>query len=177
MKPLILLFTLLMAWIPLQHAKAEGWQIGGGGQYVEFGDDLDDVDSGFGAIFSAAYHQSRFLGFDFQVGLSGHEEDIEDGDVAYVYGMAGLKLLLAAGDVKPYLAAGISFHSVGFEEFDTISGEGLYYGIGLDIGVAPRHAINISYRVSDWDGEDDVFDYDIENGYLGVAYNFRFTPR
>ena len=177
MKHASAILVLLLAWLPLQPAIAEGWQIGGGGQYVEFDDDLDEVDSGFGAIFSASYRQSRYLGFDFQVGLSGHEEDRKDGDVGYVYGMAGLQFLMASGDVVPYLAAGISLHSVGFEEFDTISGEGIYYGIGVDIAVAPRHSINISYRVSDWDGEDDDFDYDIENSYLGVAYNFRFTPQ
>ena len=171
------LIVLILVWIPFHHANATGWQLGGGGQYVEFDDDLDFVDSGFGAIFSASYRHSRFLGFDFQVGLSAHEEDLADDDAAYVYGMAGFQVPLSESEVVPYLAAGLSIHSVGFEEFDTISGEGFYYGIGVDIGLARRHSINISYRISEWDGDDDDFDYDVENSYLGVAYNFKFTPQ
>lgn len=177
MKPVTTILVLFLVWAPANVALASGWQLGGGGQYVEFDDDLDDVDSGFGIIFSAAYQQSRYLGFDFQVGLSAHEEDRADEDAGYAYGMAGIKFLLASGEVVPYLTAGISVHSVAFDEFDTISGEGIYYGIGAEIKLASRHAINISYRFSDWDGDDDDFDYDVNNTYLGVAYNFHFTPQ
>ena len=71
---------------------------------------------------------------------------------------------------------GGSVQSVDFDEFDTISGEAVYRGIGADFLISKNHAINFTYRVSDWDEADDVFDYDISNSYIGVACNFRFSP-
>jgi len=177
MKKAILPMLVILLGLPAHSALAAGWQIGGGGQFVDFDDDLDGIDSGFGGIFSAAYRQSEFIGFDFQVGVSGHEDDDLDEDAGYAYGMAGIKLFLSTADVVPYLAAGISVHSVAFDDADTISGEGLYFGVGADFKLSARHSLNISYRVSEWDGEDDDNDYDVGSTYFGVAYNFHFTPQ
>jgi len=90
--------------------------------------------------------------------------------------MIGAKYSFSSSQVQPYIAGDLTLNSVEFDEFDTISGEGVYWGIGADILISENHAISVSYRVSEWDGEDDVFDYDVSNSYFGVAYNFRFSP-
>jgi len=157
-----------------QAAQAGAWRLGGGGQSVGFGDDLDDVDRGFGAYFSGAYQVDN-ISLDLQLGSSVHDEIRADELAFYAYAMVGAKFSLPLNQFQPYITAGLTFNSVDFDEFDTISGEGVYWGIGSDILISNNHAINVSYRVSDWDGEDDVFDYDISNSYFGVAYNFRFN--
>jgi len=50
-----IVFSLLLCAVFgfAQPAQAGAWRLGGGGQSVGFGDDLDDVDRGFG-VFSAA---------------------------------------------------------------------------------------------------------------------------
>ena len=170
-----------------QQSQAGAWRLGGGVQWVEFEDDLELVDEGFGVIFSAAYQQNDIFSLDIQLGSSAHETVLDDDDDDYYfydddeynyygYVMIGGKFSFSTSKVQPYVTVGISLHSIDFDKFDTISGEGIYWGIGSDILITPNHAINVSYRVSDWDGEDDFFDYDISNSYLGVAYNYRFSP-
>jgi opacity protein-like surface antigen len=185
------IFTILLVFALsgfTHQAQAGAWHLGGGVQWVEFGDDLDLVDEGFGVIFSAAYQQNDIFSLDIQLGSSAHETVIDDDDYDdydfyddddynfYGYAMIGGKLSFSPGKVQPYVTVGISFHSIDFDEFDTVSGEGAYWGIGADFLITPNHAINASYRESDWDGEDDIFDYDVNNSYLGIAYNYRFSP-
>ena len=150
------------------------WQIGGGPVIVSFEDDLSDVDTGIGGLFSGAYQHSDHFAFDFSVGGSIHEEDRGNEDAFYSFILIGGKLTFGEGNTRPYLAFGISLNYIDFDEFQEISGEGLYFGLGADFLIKESHSVNVSYRVNDWDGEDDEFDYDIETGYLFGAYNFRF---
>jgi len=192
------IFTILLvlALSGFTHqAQAGAWRLGGGLQWVEFGDDLDLVDEGFGVIFSAAYQYNDIFSLDFQLGSSAHETVIDDDDDDYYfyddddyyfyddddynfygYVMIGGKFSFSPGKVQPYVTVGISLHSIDFDKFDTVSGEGTYWGIGADVLITPNHAINVSYRESDWDGENDNFDFDVNNSYLAVAYNYRFSP-
>ena len=111
-----------------------------------------------------------------QLGSSVHDENLADEFAFYGYAMVGGRIVFSSGSVQPYLTLGLTLNSVDFDEFDTISGEGVYWGVGADFLISQNHSINFSYRASDWNGEDDVFDYDVGNTYFGVAYNFRFSP-
>lgn len=172
-----IVFSLLLCAVFgfAQPSQAGAWRLGGGGQSVGFGDDLDDVDRGFGVFFSGAF-QHGSISLDLQLGSSGHDENRADELAFYSYAMIGAKYSFSSSQVQPYIAGDLTLNSVEFDELDTISGEGVYWGIGADILISENHAISVSYRVSEWDGEDDVFDYDVSNSYFGVAYNFRFSP-
>lgn len=174
MKSRIVLALFLCAAFGFTQAQAGSWRLGGGLQTVDFDDDLDLVDPALGIIFSGSYQQGS-ISLDLQAGSSVHDEDLADELASYGYAMVGARFSLGSGSVQPYITAGLSLHSIAFDEFDTITGEGVYWGVGADFLISTNHAINLSYRVSDWDGEDDDFDYDISNSYLGVAYNFRFS--
>lgn len=167
-----LLWISLMLISPV--AMASGWQIGGGVALVNFDDDLEDVDSGIGGVFSAAYQHNRHFAFDFAVGGSVHEEDRANEDAVYSFVLAGGKLTLGEGDTRPYIAFGISFNYIDFDEFQEIDGDGTYFAIGADFLIRDSHSVNISFRSNQWDGEDDESDYDVDSEYLLAAYNFRF---
>ena len=168
-----ILIAICLLWLFCAPAMAS-WQIGGGPVLVSFDDDLSDVDTGFGGLFSAAYQHSDLFAFDFAVGGSIHEEDLQNEDAFYSFILVGGKLTFVEGDTRPYVTFGISLNYIDFDEFEEIDGDGLYFGIGADFLIRESHSVNVSYRVNEWDGEDDVFDYDIETGYLFGAYNFRF---
>lgn len=172
-KPISLVFVFLFQSLFVLQAQAD-WRLGGGAQWVGFDDDLEDVDSGFGLIFSAAFQANDLVALDLQLGSSVHDENLADEFAFYGYAMVGGRLVFSNGNLQPYVALGLSFNTVDFDEFDTISGRGVYWGLGADVLISQNHSINVSYRVSDWDGEDDVFDYDVSNTYLGGAYNYRF---
>ncbi len=89
--------------------------------------------------------------------------------------MLGGKFSFGDGGFRPYVTGGISKNSVDFENFDEITGDGTYWGIGADIFINQNHVINVSYRLNDWEGDDSVFDYDVSNKMLTVSYNFYFA--
>jgi len=157
-------------------AQAEGWYLGGGAVTSNLEDDLDDdISQGFGAAFSAGYSVNDLFGIEFLLSSAIHDEDITDGYVINDTFMVGGKFSFGGEGFRPYVAGGISRNTVDFENFDEITGDGVYWGIGADIFINQNHVINISYRLNDWEGDDSVFDYDVRNKMLTVAYNFYFT--
>ena len=125
-------------------------------------------------LFSGAFQQSDLFAFDFTVGGSIHDEDRANEQAFYSFILVGGKLTFGEGNTRPYVAVGISLNFIEFDEFQDIDGEGLYYGLGAEFLIKDKHSVNLSYRVNDWDGEDEEFDYDVDTGYLFAAYNFRF---
>ena len=175
MKGKFLLWTsLLMLFCPM--VSMAGWQIGGGAAFVSFDDDLEDVDSGLGGVFSATYRHTELFGFDFALGGSVHEEDIADDDALYSFIMIGGKLTFGEGDTRPYVALGITLNYIDLEEFEEIDGDGTYWAIGADFIISDSHSVNVSFRGNDWDGDGDDtdIDYDVDTEYLLAAYNFHF---
>lgn len=157
-------------------AQAEGWYIGGGAAISNLGDDLDDdIDQGFGFAFSAGYGATSLFGIEVLLSSTIHEEDITDDWVLNDTLMLGAKFNFGDGGFRPYVVGGISANAVDFDNFDEITGDGTYWGIGADIFINAKHAINVSYRINDWEGDDDLFDYDVSNKMLTVAYNFHFS--
>ncbi len=139
-------------------------------------DDLDeDISQGFGLAFSAGYSANDLFGIELLLSLVSHDEDITDGYVLNDTFMVGGKFSFGGESFRPYAAVGISRNSVDFENFDEITGDGTYWGIGADISINQNHVINISYRLNDWEGDDSVFDYDVSNKMLTVAYNYYFS--
>ena len=158
------------------NAQAEGWYLGGGAVTSNLEDDLDDeISQGFGFALVAGYSTGDLFGIEFLLSTAIHEEDVTDGDLSNDTIMLGGKFSFGGPTFRPYIAGGISDNSVDFDNFDEITGDGTYWGIGADIFINQNHVINVSYRLNDWEGDDSVFDYDVSNKMLTVAYNFYFT--
>jgi len=158
------------------NAQAEGWYLGGGAVTSNLEDDLDDeISQGFGFVFLAGYSTGDLFGIEFLLSTAIHEEDVTDGDLSNDTIMLGGKFSFFGPTFRPYVAGGISNNSVDFDNFDEVTGDGTYWGIGADIFINQNHVINVSYRLNDWEGDDSVFDYDVSNKMLTVAYNFYFT--
>ena len=158
------------------NAQAEGWYLGGGAVTSNLEDDLDDeISQGFGFVFLAGYSTGDLFGIEFLLSTAIHEEDVTDGDLSNDTIMLGGKFSFFGPTFRPYIAGGISDNSVDFDNFDEVTGDGTYWGIGADIFINQNHVINVSYRLNDWEGDDSVFDYDVSNKMLTVAYNFYFT--
>ena len=175
------LFALLVSFVFLAgvsyQSHAEGWYVGGGGQTVSFGDDLESIDNGIGGLFSGGYDFNSHLGVELMSGVSFHDDGITfNGYATHSYVLTGGKLSLSNGAFDPYLVAGLSLHVVDFEFFEEISGSGIYFGFGADIALSDQSKLNISFRRSNWDGEDSVFDYDVKTSMVTVAYNYYFSP-
>jgi len=159
-------------------SQAEGWYVGGGIQGVSFEDELDDIDSGNGVTFSGGFRSDELFSAELLVGGSFHEDAIFDEDVFQFSVLAGAKLSSGSDTVQPFVVAGISLNVVDFDDvdnFDEISGVGLYWGIGLDVFLADQHALNIGYRSNSWDGENDDFDFDVTTDMVTIAYTFHFS--
>lgn len=158
--------------------QAEGWYVGGGAVSSNLEDDLDEgINQGFGPAFIGGYSVNDFFGVEVLLSLTDHDEDVTDGYVINDTFMVGGKFSFGRENFKPYAAVGISRNSVDFENFDEITGDGTYWGIGADIFINQNHVINISYRLNDWEGDDSVFDYDVSNKMLTVAYNYYFNSQ
>jgi hypothetical protein len=178
----VLLFAGLSA--PLQ---AAGWYLGGGIISVNFGDDLDDVDRGGGITFSGGYRFDDRLSAEILAGGSYHEGSLFLDDVLQSSIMGGAKFSLGGEKFKPYGVVGISLNRLVFgdlndvdkvedlDDFDSISGPGLYLGIGADIFVAKQHVINVGFRSNRWDGENNSKNYDVRADMFSVAYNYYFS--
>ena len=173
------IFALLVSFVLLAsvsyQSHAEGWYVGGGGQTVSFGDDLQDIDNGIGFIFNGGYDFNNNFGVDLITGVSIHDDSLSNGYAVQNFVLVGGKASLSSDSFNPYLVAGISLHVVDFEFFEDISGSGVYFGVGADIFISKQGALNISFRTSDWDGEDSVFDYDVTTDFVSVAYNYYFS--
>lgn len=171
------LVSLVLLASTSYQAHAEGWYVGGGGQTVSFGDDLESIDNGIGFLFSGGYDFDSHFGVELMSGASFHDDGITfNGYATHSYVLTGGKLSLGNDSFSPYLVAGISLHVVDFEFFEEISGSGIYFGIGADIAISDQSKLNISFRRSNWDGEDSVFDYDVTTNMFTVAYNYYFSP-
>ena len=157
-------------------AHAEGWYVGGGAATSNLEDDLDeDISQGFGFAFSAGYSANELFGLEVLLSSTAHDEDVTDGYLINNTLMLGGKFSFGRDTFRPYVAGGISLNSVDFENFEDIDGDGIYWGFGADIFINQNHDINVSYRFNDWDGDDSVFDYDVGNKMITVAYNFYFA--
>jgi opacity protein-like surface antigen len=178
----ILLFAGFSA--PLQ---AEGWFLGGGIVSVNFGDDLDYVDRGGGITFSGGYRFDDRLSAEILAGGSYHQGDLFLDDVLQSSIMGGAKFSLRGEKFKPYGVVGISLNRLVFgdlsnvvkaedlDDYDSISGLGLYWGIGADIFVAKQHAINVGFRSNRWEGKNNSKNYDVRADMFSVTYNFYFS--
>ena len=169
-------------------AQAEGWFLGGGGNFVSFEDDLKDVDSGPGLHFSGGYMFDELMSAELIAGFSWHDEESYDDDVAQASLLAGIKLSLDGEKFRPYATVGFSWNEIAtgdfddveddddFEDFDTVDGFGLYAGFGADIFIARHHAVNVGFRVNSWDGDgDDDIELDVRTHTLSIAYNYYFS--
>jgi opacity protein-like surface antigen len=155
-------------------SQAGNWYVGGGLQGVSFGKDLDDIDSAAGITFSGGYHSDGLISGELLVGSSYHDDAIEDEDVEHFSVLVGAKIPFGDDAFRPFISGGISLNLVDIDHFDEITGAGFYWGVGADIFVADRHAINIGYRNNTWDGENDDYDFDVRTETLTIAYTFHF---
>ena len=172
----ILLISLLLLTGISNQSRAEGWYVGGGGQSVSFGDDLRTIDNGIGILFSGGYDFDKHFGAELMSGVSFHDDGVTRfGYATNSYILAGGKFSLGNDSFKPYLVAGISLHAVDFEFFREITGNGIYFGIGADIALSGRSKLNISFRTSDWDGDDSIVSFDVTTDMVTIAYNFYFS--
>ena len=170
---LLLSIIILPGFAGLSHAQ--GWYVGGGLQKVSFEDDLAVVDGASGFSAGGGYGFNEMFSMDLMSNGSIQDDSTFNGYVVHWSFLGGGKLSFGTDRFRPYLAAGISFHVVDFEFFEEITGSGTYWGVGADIFLAKQHALNISFRSSDWNGKDPVFDYDITTEFVTVAYNFYFS--
>ena len=165
---MILAFVAAPAW-------AKGWYIGGGIESVSLGDDLSDVDTGAGFGFSFGYKFSPLFALDFLWGATLHDDNLSGGEAAQGNFLVGGKFSFNdANNFQPYLTAGLASHAVDFDNFEEITGTGIYLGAGADIFFNQNHAINIGIRSSTWTGEDSGFEYDVTTGIFSVVYNYHF---
>ena len=172
----ILLLTFLCFTGGSFSAHATGWYVGGGAMTSNLEDDLDDeISQGFGFAVIGGYRATEIIGIELIYSSTVHDEDVSDGYLFNDTFMLGGKFSFGGERFKPYVALGITRNWVDFENFEDITGDGTYWGAGADIFINQNHAINVSYRLNDWDGDDDLFDYDVSNKMLSVAYNFYFT--
>ncbi len=173
------IFALLVSFVLLAgvsyQSRAGGWYVGGGAQSVSFEDDLQNIDNGIGIIFSGGYDFNKNFGIDLMTGGSFHDESLLNSYAVQSFVMVGGKASLGSDSFNPYLVAGVSYHVVDFEFFEEISGSGVYFGVGADIFISKQSALNISFRTSDWNGDDSVFDYNVTTDFVSVAYNYYFS--
>lgn len=176
----IKLFNLPLAFLIFtgftQQSFAEGWYVGGGIVKASFEDDLQSIDSGNGLAFNGGYGFNENFSVDLLSGVSIHDGSIFTGNIAQSFVMGGGKFSFGSDTFRPYLLAGISLHFVDFEFFtESITGNGIYWGVGADIFVSKQGALNFSLRSSDWDGEDSLLDYNVTTEVVTFAYNFYFS--
>jgi hypothetical protein len=157
-----------------QPSQAANWYVGGGLQGVSFEDDLEAIDSAVGLTFSGGYHSDGLISAELLAGSSYHEDAFQDEDVDHFSILGGAKISFGDDSFQPFISSGISLNLVDIDHFDEITGAGFYWGIGADIFVAVRHAINIGYRSNSWDGETDDDDFDVKTETLTIAYTFHF---
>lgn len=174
----VAIFAFLLLAGVSQPSGAQGWYVGGGAQIVQLKGDLDFVTTGFGPGFSAGYRLNDLFSIDVQFGVTIHDDSSLFVDDITVHDslLVGGKFSFGSDTFKPYIVAGFARHNVDFEFFQSIDGNGTFWGVGGDIFLTKNHVLNISFRKSDWDGEDTVFKYDITSEIFTVAYNFYFSP-
>ena len=165
--------TFLLACVT-PASEAGNWYVGGGLQGVSFDKDLDDIDNEVGLTFSGGYHSDGLISGELLAGGSYHEDGYEDEDVEHFSVMLGAKIPIGKDSFRPFVSGGISLNVVDIDHVDEITGAGFYWGIGADIFVAERHAINVGYRSNTWDGENDDDDFDVRTNTLTVAYTYHF---
>lgn len=174
-KPLALNFLGLCLFLGLTTSSQAGnWYVGGGLQGVSFEDDLEAIDSAVGLTFSGGYHSDGLISAELLAGSSYHEDAFLDEDVEHYSVLGGAKFSFGSDLFKPFVSAGISLNLVDIDHYDEITGAGFYWGVGGDIFVADRHAINIGYRSNTWDGENDDYDFDVKTETLTIAYTYHF---
>ena len=169
------LLTTVFLVLAASPAVAGNWYLGGGLESVSIEIDGDDsVDDGGGLTLSFGYQFAPTLALDFLWGASGHE-DFLGGDVAYGRLLFGPKFILVASEqFKPYATIGIISNALDFDFFDTITGTGLYFGIGADYFIDSRNSIGLGIRGSSWTGEDSAFEYDMDTSIVSIVYNYHF---
>jgi opacity protein-like surface antigen len=155
-------------------SHAGNWYVGGGLQGVAFEDDLEEIDSAVGITFSGGYHSDGLISGELLAGSSYHEDAFQDEDVEHFSVLVGAKIPFGDDAFRPFISSGISLNVVDIDHFDEITGAGFYWGVGADIFVADRHAINIGYRSNTWDGENDDYDFDVRTETLTIAYTYHF---
>lgn len=155
-------------------SQAGNWYVGGGLQGVSFKDDLDAIDNAVGITFSGGYRSDELISAELLAGSSYHEDAFQGEDVEHFSVLGGAKISFGSDAFQPFVSAGISLNLVDIDHFDEITGAGFYWGIGADIFVAERHAINVGYRSNSWDGENDDYDFDVKTETLTIAYNYHF---
>jgi outer membrane protein W len=147
-------------------------------------DDLKDIDDGVGITFNGGYRYSESWSVELLAGGSFHDADGLADDTLQSHLMGGAKYSFGEESFKPYGVVGFSWNRLAFgdvenvdniEDFDTISGLGVYVGIGADIFVASSHAINVGFRTNRWSGDNDSTEYDVREDMFSVAYNFHFN--
>ncbi|MCP4331978.1 MAG: porin family protein [Gammaproteobacteria bacterium] len=181
------LLLVFLATFSAQSQAEGGWFLGGGVDFVGFKDDLKDIDDGVGFTFSGGYRFNDNWSAELLAGGSYHDADDLDDDTLQTHIMGGAKYSIGGDSFKPYGVVGFSWNRLAFgdvedvdeiddlRDFDTISGLGLYAGIGADIFVARAHAINVGFRTNRWNGDNDNTDYDVREDMFSVAYNFHFN--
>ena len=155
-------------------SQAGNWYVGGGLQGVSFEDDLEVIDSAVGTTFSGGYHSDGLISAELLAGSSYHEDAFLGEDVEHYSVLGGAKISFGSDLFKPFVSAGISLNLVDIDHYDEITGVGFYWGVGGDIFVAERHAINVGYRSNKWDGESDDYDFDVKTETLTIAYTYHF---
>jgi opacity protein-like surface antigen len=171
----LLVFLSLFFTISLTApSQAGNWYVGGGLQGVSFEKDLDEIDDAAGITFSGGYHSDGLISGELLAGSSYREDGYQNEDVEQFSVLLGAKIPFGEDSFRPFVSAGISLNVVDVDSFDEITGAGFYWGVGADIFVADRHAINIGYRSNTWDGENDNYDFDVRTETLTVAYTYHF---
>ncbi len=178
---LVFTFLILVSFSNLSFA--EGWYIGGGLQTVSFGKDATLIGNGMGADFNVGYNINDMFALDIMLSSSSHDE-ANNIDLSLLSWLIGGKIIFGNEKFQPYLIAGISQHTLEesflenwlwSDDFETISGSGTYMGAGASIFMAKRHAINISFLRSSWDGKNSSNNYDITTDMVSIAYNYHFS--
>ena len=170
---LLLAIFILPGFAQLSHAQ--GWYVGGGAQRVSFEDDLAVVSNTSGFSVGGGYGFNEVFSIELMQNGSIQNDSTINGYVLHSSFLGGGKFSFGTDNFRPYLAAGVSIHVVDFEFFEEITGSGTYWGVGADIFLAKQHALNVSIKTSNWNGEDSVFDYDVTTKFVTVAYNFYFS--
>ena len=181
--------ALALVLFAAQPSRAQGWYVDAALEFVDVGEDLSAVDLGLGFALELGFQFAPGAALNFGIGSSAHTEDGRD--LTYYRFWMGPRVTFEAGNVRPYLEAGIMTHLIEYEyayyyEYPyyyaypdyEIDGTGLYLGGGILFPLPEGSALGIYANFAPWEGQGST-DYvedrgDVSTTVIGVDFIWGF---